>query len=250
MALIEEFESQGNFLFRWRSYIPGIILVLCLGLLPFYQFPGNSYTYHLYYQSFCFTISLLGLSIRSFVIGYAPARTSGRNTKEQVADLVNQEGIYSLIRHPLYVGNFLMYLGAVLFLKNFLIASVFILFFWVYYERIMFAEEQFLRKKFGEAYLSWANSVPAFIPKFSGYKKPALSFSIRNVIKREYPSLFGILVIFSVFDLVAVYFNEPVSNFMEAIRLPQIILFGGGFIFYILVRAIVKTTKLLHVDGR
>ncbi|EMN38197.1 hypothetical protein LEP1GSC085_2306 [Leptospira interrogans str. L0996] len=37
---------------------------------------------------------------------------------------------------------------------------------------------------------------------------------------------------------------------MEAIRLPQIILFGGGFIFYILVRTIVKTTKLLHVDGR
>lgn len=114
----------------------------------------------------------------------------------------------------------------------------------------MFAEEQFLRKKFGEAYLSWANTVPAFIPKFSGYKKPVLSFSIRNVIKREYPSLFGILVIFSVFDLVSVYFNEPVSNFMEAIRLPQIILFGGGLIFYVLVRIIVKTTKLLHVDGR
>ncbi|EMY06910.1 hypothetical protein LEP1GSC029_4489 [Leptospira interrogans str. 2002000626] len=142
-----------------------------------------------------------------------------------------------------------MYLGAVLFLKIFNRIRIYS-FFWVYYERIMFAEEQFLRKKFGEAYLSWANSVPAFIPKFSGYKKPALSFSIRNVIKREYPSLFGILVIFSVFDLVAVYFNEPVSNFMEAIRLPQIILFGGGFIFYILVRTIVKTTKLLHVDGR
>ncbi|EMO10353.1 phospholipid methyltransferase domain protein [Leptospira borgpetersenii str. Noumea 25] len=128
MALIEEFESQGNFLFRWRSYIPGIILILCLGLLPFYRFPGDSYNYHLYYQSFCFVISILGLFVRSFVIGYAPARTSGRNTKEQVADLVNQEGIYSLIRHPLYVGNFLMYLGAVLFLKNFLIAAVFILF--------------------------------------------------------------------------------------------------------------------------
>ncbi|RHX80022.1 lipid A Kdo2 1-phosphate O-methyltransferase [Leptospira yasudae] len=250
MALIEEFESQGNFLFRWRSYIPGIILILCIGLLPFYQFPGNSYTYHLYYQSFCFAVSLLGLFVRSFVIGYAPARTSGRNTKEQVADLVNQEGIYSLIRHPLYLGNFLMYLGAVLFLKNFLIASVFILFFWVYYERIMFAEEQFLRKKFGEAYLSWANTVPAFLPKFSGYKKPALGFSIRNVLKREYPSLFGILVIFSVFDLLAVYFNEPVSNLVEAIRLPQIILFGGGLVFYILVRIVVKTTKLLHVEGR
>ncbi|MDI7183859.1 lipid A Kdo2 1-phosphate O-methyltransferase [Leptospira santarosai] len=250
MALIEEFESQGNFLFRWRSYIPGIILILCLGLLPFYRFPGDSYIYHLYYQTFCFMISISGLFVRGFVIGYAPARTSGRNTKEQVADLVNQEGIYSLIRHPLYVGNFLMYLGAVLFLKNFLIATVFILFFWVYYERIMFAEEQFLRKKFGETYLSWANNVPAFIPKFGGYKKPSLSFSVRNVIKREYPSLFGILVIFSVFDLVAVYFNEPVGNLTEAIRIPQIVLFGGGLVFYVLTRIVVKTTKLLHVEGR
>ncbi|EMY16119.1 phospholipid methyltransferase [Leptospira weilii str. Ecochallenge] len=239
--MIEEFESQGNFLFRWRSYIPGIILILCLGLLPFYRFPGDSYNYHLYYQSFCFVISILGLFVRSFVIGYAPARTSGRNTKEQVADVVNQEGIYSLIRHPLYVGNFLMYLGAVLFLKNFLIATVFILFFWVYYERIMFAEEQFLRKKFGEAYLSWANNVPAFIPKFGGYKKPTLPFSVRNVIKREYPSLFGILVIFSVFDLAAVYFNEPVSNLVEAIRIPQIVLFGGGLVFYVLQELSLKT---------
>ncbi|MGQ2871364.1 methyltransferase family protein, partial [Leptospira santarosai] len=140
--------------------------------------------------------------------------------------------------------------GAVLFLKNFLIATVFILFFWVYYERIMFAEEQFLRKKFGEAYLSWANNVPAFIPKFGGYKKPSLSFSVRNVIKREYPSLFGILVIFSVFDLVAVYFNEPVGNLTEAIRIPQIVLFGGGLVFYVLTRIVVKTTKLLHVEGR
>ncbi|EMO27021.1 hypothetical protein LEP1GSC170_1273 [Leptospira interrogans serovar Bataviae str. HAI135] len=60
MALIEEFESQGNFLFRWRSYVPGVILVLCLGLLPFYQFPGNSYIYHLYYQSSVLRLAFWG----------------------------------------------------------------------------------------------------------------------------------------------------------------------------------------------
>ena len=32
--------------------------------------------------------------------------TSGRNTHDQVADSLNTSGIYSIVRHPLYVGNF------------------------------------------------------------------------------------------------------------------------------------------------
>ncbi|EPG68219.1 lipid A Kdo2 1-phosphate O-methyltransferase [Leptospira wolffii] len=252
MALIEELDKQGNFLFRWRSYIPGFILLLCLYSLSNYKFLEDSYELNLYYAAGCFFVSLLGLAVRCFVIGYAPARTSGRNTKEQVADVVNQEGIYSLVRHPLYLGNFLLYLGPVLYFRDIPLLLVFALFFGFYYERIMFAEEKFLRDKFGEAYLSWANRIPAFLPKFSGYVRPKLSFSFRNILKREYPSLFGIVVIFVLFDFGASFLNgfhswqEP----WEAITLPQIWVFGIGAGFYIVTRIIVKTTKLLQVEGR
>ncbi|TGK03727.1 lipid A Kdo2 1-phosphate O-methyltransferase [Leptospira selangorensis] len=252
MALIEELDQQGNFLFRWRSYIPGFILLLCLYSLSKFEFLEDSYEINLYYAGACFLVSLLGLAVRCFVIGYAPARTSGRNTKEQVADVVNQEGIYSLVRHPLYLGNFLMYLGPVLYFRDIPLLLVFSLFFGFYYERIMFAEEKFLRDKFGQDYLNWADKIPAFIPKFSGYVKPKLGFSFRNILKREYPSLFGILVIFVVFDYAASFkigfgdWKEPWAVITE----PQIWAFGIGAAFYTIVRVIVKTTKWLVVEGR
>ena len=101
-------------------------------------------------------VSLLGQLIRIFTVGFAPKNTSGRNTVNgQIADELNTTGIYSLIRHPLYLGNFFMWLGPVLFLRSVGFLIVFFLLYWLYYERIMFAEEQFLRRKFGEVYDKW-----------------------------------------------------------------------------------------------
>lgn len=253
MALIEEFDKQGNFLFRWRTYVPGVILISSLFLLPKVHYWGESYSTNLIYTAICLLISLAGLAVRCITIGYTPARTSGRNTKEQVADVVNQTGIYSTVRHPLYLGNFLMYLGVVALLKSLLFAAIFILFFYLYYERIMFAEEFFLRGKFKDAYLKWANVTPAFIPSFKNYKPANLNFSFKNILKREYPGLYGIIVIFTIFDIAILYFNEQgrfALGFLEALRIEQIVFFGAGSLFYILIRIIVKTTKILHVEGR
>ena len=87
MALQEEIESQGNFLFRYRGTFPIIILVL--GFFIFLQtkiqdtkiqdeniFPNNFYLYT------CLIVSLFGLAIRSYTVGHTPANTSGRNTSE------------------------------------------------------------------------------------------------------------------------------------------------------------------------
>ncbi len=124
-------------------------------------------------------VSLFGEAIRIYTVGFAPENTSGRNTEAgQIADELNMTGIYSLVRHPLYVGNFFMWLGPVLFLRSVVFAVFFVLVYWLYYERIMFAEEQFLRRKFGETYDKWSEKVSAFIPGFEGiYKALASLFS-------------------------------------------------------------------------
>jgi len=71
-------------------------------------------------------VSILGETIRIFTVGYAPRNTSGRNTiAGQIADELNTSGIYSLVRHPLYLGNFFIWLGPVLFVRTF----VFVIFF-------------------------------------------------------------------------------------------------------------------------
>lgn len=253
MALIEDFEKQGSFLFRWRTYVPSVIIILSFFYIADNRYPEGKYSFHLIYAGICFLVSLFGLFIRSFTIGYAPENTSGRNTKKQVADTVNQTGIYSLIRHPLYVGNFFMFLGIVLFCRSISFTLVFILFYWFYYERIMFTEEQFLRSKFGAKYLIWANKTPAILPILSNYKSPNLEFSFKNVLKREYPSLFGIIIMFLIYDLIFIYFNEPErgkEGLLNLIKVHHICIFGSNLAFYVIVRVIVKFTRILHVDGR
>jgi len=75
--------------------------------------------------------------------GYAPRGTSGRHTLRQEAKRLNSSGMYSLLRHPLYLGNALMWLGISLFVHVWWVVVISMLIFWIYYERIMFAEEEF-----------------------------------------------------------------------------------------------------------
>src|SRR4030095_3531295 len=99
---------------------------------------------------------------------------------KQVAEQLNTSGIYSVVRHPLYLGNYLMWIGIVLFTKNFEFVIIVSLLYWIYYERIMFAEERFLEKKFGESYLSWSLKVPAFIPALGKFQKSHIPFSVKS----------------------------------------------------------------------
>jgi protein-S-isoprenylcysteine O-methyltransferase Ste14 len=192
-------------------------------------------------------VSLFGQVIRILTVGFTPKNTSGRNTVNgQIADELNVTGIYSLLRHPLYLGNFFMWLGPVLFLRSFCFTVIFGLLYWLYYERIMFAEEQFLRRKFGEVYDKWSENVSSFIPYSLKFIPPNLPFSVRNVLKREYNSFVNIFVIFIVLDLFRNYFLS------ERIYLTPmwIWLCASGGVIWIVTRTVHKQTRWLEVSGR
>ena len=192
-------------------------------------------------------VSIFGQIIRALTVGFTPRNTSGRNTVNgQIADELNVTGIYSLLRHPLYLGNFFMWLGPVLFLRSVEAAVLFVLIYWLYYERIMFAEEQFLRRKFGDIYDKWSEKVSPFIPYSFNYIRPSLHFSIRNILKREYNSFINIFVIFTILDLFRNYFLS------ERIYLTGIWiwLFVSAGVIWIGLRTIEKRTHWLDVEGR
>lgn len=246
MALREEFENQGNWLFRWRSYLPLLLIGVILIGLRHFEYPGQSHRLDQLWEIACIAISLLGLGIRAFTIGHAPKNTSGRNTSKQVAETLNVTGIYSLVRHPLYVGNFFCWLGISLFVRIWWINLITIFIFWLYYERIMFAEEEFLRKKFGEQYEQWAKKTPAFFPRFSNWIPPDLPFSLKNVFKREYSGFFAIIASFTFLEIIGDIFAEGRLE----IDLMWTILFFLGLIVYVVLRFLKKKTKFLHIDGR
>ncbi len=250
MALQEDFEKQGMWLFKHRGSISFIILIF--GLLVFVWTESHPENYWVksegvneFYVWFCLLISLAGLVIRSFTVGYTPANTSGRNTKTQLADKLNTTGIYSVVRHPLYLGNFFMWLGPVLMTGHFWFVAVVCLFYWVYYERIMFSEEQFLRRKFGETYTSWAEKVPAFIPLLHGYVKSDLPFSWKKVLKKEKNGLAAVFFIFCLLDVAGALIRK--DNHLNYF------LFGGAvltFLLYLILKFLKYRTNILNEEGR
>lgn len=247
MALRETFRVEGEWLFRWRSYLPLIPLSLVLGvLLTGYRYPAGSATFDAYWKIGCFAISLVGEAVRVLTVGFVPAGTSGRNTDRQRARVLNTTGTYSVVRHPLYLGNYLMWLGVLLLSRSPVLLALVSLLYWLYYERIMFAEEEFLRERFGSEYEEWAARTPAFIPRRRGWSSPDLCFSLRTVLKRELSSMLGLV---SVFAAASVASNYGATRHW---RLDP--LWGGifviGFLLYLLLRLLKRRTKLLHVAGR
>ena len=242
----EDLVKAGNRLFRWRSYLPLFFVpILISGLLEF-GYPKKSHTYDLIWKIICMLVSSFGLLVRCYTIAHVPRRTSGRNTKSQKADSLNNTGMYSLMRNPLYFGNFFMFLGVTLFVRFWWVSVIYGLAFWLYYERIILAEEAFLEKTYGEDYLDYAKRTPAFIPKFNNWKRPILPFSFRQILKREYSSFFAMIASFTVLEFVGDYIVT------EKIIIDNLwlCLFLGGFAVYITLRTLKKKTKILHVEGR
>ena len=249
MALQEEFESQGNFLFKHRSYLPLTIVVVALVVFVDNKVSGNfvqDSTYKLV-EYLSLIVSLFGLGIRVYSVGHTPANTSGRNTKEgQLADELNISGIYSTVRHPLYLGNFFMWLGAAILTVNVWFVVAFALLYWVYYERIMYAEEQFLRRKFGKSYTDWADSTPAFIPSGKNITPSIYPFSIRKVLKKEKNGLLAIFVLLFLFHNI----GESIENMSFTVDFGWISygLLATG-VLYLLLK-VQKRSKWLNEAGR
>jgi len=244
MALVHEFEKSGNWLFRRRGWLP--LFIFIPSLVYIYLSGAESMAYRPGTEMVFLGISLAGLVIRAITVGRTPKGTSGRNINKQVAETLNTTGIYSLVRHPLYLGNFFMWLGPVLWLRSAWIAVIFVLLYWLYYERIMFAEEQFLRKKFPEKYDDWASEVRSFFPSFKNYRKSELPFSLRNVLKREYNGFGTVFIVFALMDLTRNYtLQEEIQ-----INILWAILLCFGLLTWAVLRTLKKHTKWLNVGGR
>ena len=246
MALVQSFEKQGNFLFKYRGQFPVLLFILSV---PFIYLTDYTLINYKQYNAIMFTaisISVLGFLVRFYTIGTTPKGTSGRNTKEQVADVLNSSGMYSMVRHPLYLGNYLIWLGISLASFNIFFAMIMSLLFWVYYERIMYAEERFLERKFGEDYLNWSNTLPAFVPALLNFKKSDTPFSIITVLRREYASVLATVIGFTFVEGFRSYFTTDVWT-ISAISLQ--ILVATTFVVLVL-RSLKHYTQLLNEKGR
>ncbi len=248
MPLREELEKQGNWLFRRRSYILPFafpFLLIALVSSPSSEAVQGDVGGRVYI-GLCLAVSFFGLTIRCITVGHVPKGTSGRNTTGQIAESLNTTGLYSVHRHPLYLGNFVIYVGIVLSVQVWWFAALMILAIFLYLERIMLAEEEFLRGRFGAPYLEWADKTPAYWPNFKQWQPPGLPFSFRNVLKREYTGFFAIIAAYTFLEVLRNYSSQGTLN----LESEWLVLFSVGLLTYLVLRTLKKKTGLLDVEGR
>ncbi len=240
MALQKELIKQGKWLFRWRSYLPFIMIIPFAVFLSHNKHPFSTASNDDLWGMICFLISLTGNGIRLFTVGYTPKGTSGSNTRNQVANSLNTLGMYSIVRHPLYLGNFLIWMGFSACFQSWWLSLVVALVFWLYYERIMLAEEAYLREKFGKLFSEWAENTPAIVPNFRLWKPWPSSFSFKKAIRREYSAISATVLAFSIFHMIKHWLA------IHMLKSLWVALFAFGVMFYVIVRYLKKSTTVLE----
>lgn len=98
-------------------------------------------------------IALLGQVFRIYAAGYI-------FKNKQLATT----GPYALVRHPLYLGNFLILMGFVLASANLYVLAGVIIFFLVWYPAAITYEDVKLERIFGEEWRKWSSTRRAIIP--------------------------------------------------------------------------------------
>ncbi len=106
----------------------------------------------------------------------------------------------------------------------------------------MFAEEEYLRRKFGEGYLAWSLRTPAFFPRPGNWRPPSRFVNWLAGIGSEYSTVFLVVVLFSILDLLEDRIMEGHFS-VDGMWAP---IFSVTAILYLIVLVLKKKTKILN----
>jgi hypothetical protein len=110
----------------------------------------------------------------------------------------------------------------------------------------MFAEERFLERKFGDGYVKWSNSVPAFFPSFKNYVSSKIPFSMKTILRREYSGITATIIGFIFVDIVRDFkINGGFEN-----KTSYWIVLGVALFISLVLRTLKHHTKVLHEEDR
>ncbi len=143
----------GAVLFRQRGWLPLLFLGIPLVM------PGSTSPFR---WQVGLALIVIGEAIR--LAGVAAAGTVTRRRSRSVQRLVTY-GIFAWARNPLYIGNFLIWMGFVTISGVLWFLPIAVLLFAVEYELIVRYEEGVLESIFGREYLDYKHETPRWIPR-------------------------------------------------------------------------------------
>ncbi len=145
-----------------------LLLLMFLAIWTADSFILKCSTFISAYFSFYFRLPLAIVTL--FISGYL-ARSGLWKVFGEIREepIVIREGVFSIVRHPIYLSAILLYL-ALLFFSPSIFASVVWFLIIVFYIYISKYEEKMLIEKFGVAYIDYMRKVPMLIPRIGRSK--------------------------------------------------------------------------------
>ena len=176
---------QKNWIFKYRGYlpvIPGLILIF------FSNLSRNSIIVSIFFV-------ILGEFIRIYSVAYTGKETRSNKTK---AETLISDGPYSMVRNPIYLGNFFIGLGFIFLFNVWMpyIILLYIFFFSVEYGIIISVEEKFLFEKFGDKYKKYKESVAIILPIHKRYSGEKIIPDFNASFKSERDTFITILIVY------------------------------------------------------
>ncbi|HEX7237423.1 MAG TPA: isoprenylcysteine carboxylmethyltransferase family protein [Gammaproteobacteria bacterium] len=178
--------ALGNFLFRFRTTLSPFLPLLLL-------LPGATVLPDPFVAALIgLAVALLGQIVRGTTIGLEYIVRGGRDHRVY-ADTLVTEGLFRHTRNPMYVGKFLMVLGAAIASNHWPSLLAFTGVYTLMYEAVTLAEEDYLRTKFGPAFDKYCRHVPRWWPKLSGLKETfqTTRFNWKRVLIKGYAEPLG-----------------------------------------------------------
>jgi hypothetical protein len=106
------------------------------------------------------------------------------------------EGLYQLVRHPLYSGNILVLFGFISFTNSLIWLALLLAFLFFYYPPAIKYEDTKLSNLFGEAWSSWSKTTPALFPRRISTVALTKNWSMRkSLIYNGEPVIIGYILI-------------------------------------------------------
>jgi len=188
--------ANGHRLFKSRSLVPFALLPVVILALPDSSRAARQLgDASVLVQWLAIAVAFTGLLIRCAAVAYAPDGTSSRDTRALRAPSLNTTGMYSIVRHPLYLGAGLMWIGIAMSLRVWWLVAIVALAYWLYVERLMVVEEAFLAENFPLEFARWASHTRAIVPALSGWTPSTGRFQIKR-LSSEHNGLLTIGVAF------------------------------------------------------
>jgi protein-S-isoprenylcysteine O-methyltransferase Ste14 len=130
-----------------------------------------------------FWLALVGEAIRTW--------SSGVIVKNKA---LATEGPYSLVRNPLYVGNFFVGLGVAIMGGRLFLVLLFLVGFIPVYRSLVMKEEKRLLEIYGEAFEAYCREVPRFVPKAIPWPLPKAPYDLDRMLRvhREWQAWLGV----------------------------------------------------------